>query len=144
VTGRADDWGRLLRERGYRLTPQRELVLDAVQELGHATPEQVLAHVRRTSRSVNLSTVYRTLDVLQELGLVSHAHLDHGAPTYHSTSAPQHVHLVCGGCGTVVEAQPAIADEIVAAARAQHGFAVDVAHLAVSGRCRDCDSQDVG
>lgn len=134
------DWRDQLRERGYRLTPQRELVLDAVHDLGHATPEQVLAHVRRTSDSINLSTVYRTLDLLQDLGLVSHAHLDHGAPTYHSTQVPQHVHLVCGGCGAVLEAEPAIADALVAAARDRYGFAVDVAHLAVSGRCRDCTS----
>ncbi len=133
-----NDWRARLRERGYRLTPQRELVLDAVQELGHATPEDVLAHVRRTSSGVNLSTVYRTLDLLQALGLVSHAHLDHGAPTYHSTDAPQHVHLVCGSCGAVLEAAPGVARDLVADAAAQHGFVVDLAHLAVSGRCREC------
>ena len=69
------DWREKLREKGYRLTPQRELILDAVDTLGHATPDEVLAEVRKKSSAVNVSTVYRTLEVLEELGLVRHAHL---------------------------------------------------------------------
>ena len=59
------DWRQRLRERGYRLTPQRELILGAVEELGHATPDEVLAEVRTHSDAVNASTVYRTLEVLE-------------------------------------------------------------------------------
>src|SRR5262249_30869846 len=59
---RSGDWRELLREKGYRLTPQRELVLAAVTELEHATPEEVCARVQRTSAAVNISTVYRTLE----------------------------------------------------------------------------------
>jgi ATP-dependent DNA helicase DinG len=70
----AGDWRRILREQGYRLTPQRELVLDAVETLGHATPEEVCAEVRRTASGVNISTVYRTLELLEELGLVRCVH----------------------------------------------------------------------
>src|SRR5919112_4852114 len=104
TTGR--DWQQLLREKGYRLTPQRELVLAAVDELGHATPDQVLAAVRERSSAVNVSTVYRTLELLEELGLVRHTHISDRAPTYHSTAAPEHVHLVCRTCGVVLEAEP--------------------------------------
>ena len=78
--------GSALREKGYRLTPQRELILAAVDELGHATPDEVLAHVQQQASTVNVSTVYRTLEVLEELGLVRHAHLTDRAPTYHSTA----------------------------------------------------------
>ena len=78
------DCGRPLRRaQGYRLTPQRQLVLEAVAALGHATPDEICAEVRKTARGVNISTVYRTLELLEELGLVTHAHLGHGAPTYH-------------------------------------------------------------
>lgn len=132
------DWRAELRSRGYRLTPQREIVLAAVHELGHATPEDVLGHARRTSEALNISTVYRTLELLEQLGLVSHAHLDHGAPTYHSTEVPAHLHLVCEECGRVTDAEPGTADSLVEALVDAHGFIVDVSHLSVSGRCRDC------
>ena len=77
-------WHELLRASGHRLTPQRELVLAAVETLGHATPDEVFAEVRTHSESINLSTVYRTLELLDELGLIRHAHLSDRAPTYHS------------------------------------------------------------
>ena len=70
-----------LRDSGYRLTPQRELILAAVEKLGHATPDEVLAEVREHSSAVNASTVYRTLEVLEGLGLVRHAHLSGRRPT---------------------------------------------------------------
>lgn len=133
-----EDWRGRLRASGYRLTPQRELVLEAVETLGHATPDEVLAHVRRTSSGVNVSTVYRTLELLEDLGLVRHAHLAHGAATYHSTVQPQHVHLVCGGCGAVFDADPSVADGLVRRLAADYGFVADVGHLSVSGTCRDC------
>ena len=74
---------------GYRLTPQRELILAAVDQLGHATPDEVLAEVRTRSEAINVSTVYRTLEVLEDLGLVRHAHLSDRAPTYHSVDRPR-------------------------------------------------------
>jgi Fur family ferric uptake transcriptional regulator len=71
-----NDWRDRLRERGYRLTPQRELILGAVNRLGHATPDEVLAEVHTQSSAVNASTVYRTLEVLEELGLeIGRAHV---------------------------------------------------------------------
>src|SRR5919202_5356229 len=80
------DWQQLLRDKGYRLTPQRELVLSAVNRLGHATPDEVLAAVREQSSAVNISTVYRTPELPEELELVRHTHLTDRAPTYHSTT----------------------------------------------------------
>ena len=85
----------MLRARGLRLTAQRQLVLQAVLELGHATPEQVHTAVREVAAGVNITTIYRTLELLEELGLVTHTHLSHGSPTYHAAGEHQHVHLVC-------------------------------------------------
>src|SRR5690349_17624558 len=79
-----------LRESGHRLTAQRQLVLEAVSRLGHATPEDICAEVRATAHAVNISTIYRNLELLEELGLVAHAHLNHGAPTYHATTEEAH------------------------------------------------------
>jgi len=132
------DWQAELRRRGYRLTPQRQLVLEAVGELGHATPEEIVTAVRRTASGVNISTVYRTLELLEELGLVQHAHLGHGASTYSVTSDDDHVHLVCRDCGGIEEAPPSVVGPVVAELAATRGFTVDVGHFAVFGRCREC------
>jgi Fur family ferric uptake transcriptional regulator len=131
-------WQARLRAGGYRLTPQRQLVLEAVAALGHATPDEVADRVRRTATGVNISTVYRTLELLEELGLVTHTHLGHGAPTYHAAADADHVHLVCRECGGIEEVSPGVVEESVARIAAEHGFAVDVSHFAVFGHCRAC------
>lgn len=127
-----------LRAKGYRLTPQRQLVLEAVQELGHATPEDVHAWVRQRAEGVNVSTVYRTLELLEELGLVTHAHLSHGAPTYHPAGGVQHAHLVCHSCGTVNELDPGELAALVETVRERTGFVPDIGHLTVFGECERC------
>jgi Fur family transcriptional regulator, ferric uptake regulator len=133
------DWREQLREKGYRLTPQRELILQAVERLGHATPDEVLAEVRTHSTAVNASTVYRTLEVLEELGLVRHAHLSDRAPTYHSTSEHEHFHLVCRECHRVISVDPGVLTPVTDRLAADHGFTVDVGHLTVFGTCEDHD-----
>ena len=127
-----------LRSKGYRLTPARQLVLSAVLALEHATPDAICAEVQRTASSVNLSTVYRTLELLEELDLVSHTHLGHGAPIYHAAHERDHLHLVCGACGKITEASAECADTLVERLRGQFGFETDVPHFALFGRCADC------
>jgi Fur family ferric uptake transcriptional regulator len=131
------DWRTRLRETGYRLTPQRELILEAVERLGHATPDEVLAEVRKHSTAVNASTVYRTLEVLEELGLIRHAHLSDRAPTYHSTSEHEHFHLVCRNCHKVISVDPHVLTPVSERLAADHGFTIDVGHLTVFGTCGD-------
>ena len=134
----SDDLRERLRGSGYRLTPQRELILRAVEELGHATPDEVLAQVRQHSSAVNVSTVYRTLEVLEELGLVRHAHLSDRAPTYHSVTDHEHFHLKCRNCGRVTSVDTDVASPLVDALREQRGFVADVGHLTVFGECEEC------
>ncbi|MDG5807153.1 Fur family transcriptional regulator [Streptomyces ossamyceticus] len=135
------DWKTDLRQRGYRLTPQRQLVLEAVDTLEHATPDDILAEVRKTASGVNISTVYRTLELLEELGLVSHAHLGHGAPTYHLADRHHHIHLVCRDCTTVIEADVSVAAEFTDKLRETFGFDTDMKHFAIFGRCADCSAK---
>ena len=130
---------RTLHERGLRMTPQRQLVLDAVRELGHATPEHVCAQVQRVAPAVNITTIYRTLDLLERLGVVRHTHLGHGAPTY-SAHEHEHVHLVCHRCGDVTEVPTALMADLAGRLDTEFGFALDVAHVALSGVCRTCRS----
>jgi Fur family transcriptional regulator, ferric uptake regulator len=131
-------WDDALRAGGYRVTPQRQLVLEAVARLEHATPEEIYGEVRQTARGVNVSTVYRTLELLEQLGLVKHSHLHHGAPTYHLTEHAQHVHLVCRQCERITEVDQATVRPLVTALEESQGFLTDVAHLTVFGLCADC------
>src|SRR5215469_13629849 len=135
-------WDDTLRASGYRVTPQRQLVLEAVSRLEHATPEEIFADVRQTARGVNVSTVYRTLELLEHLGLVTHTHLGHGAPRYHLATEAEHVHLVCQGCGQITEVDKSAVRPLVAALDEGEGFLTDVGHLTIFGRCARCRPQD--
>ena len=136
------DLGTRLRAAGRRLTPQRQQVLDAVGTLGHASPEQIVDEVSRSAPApMALSTVYRSLEALQELGLVSHTHVDHRVPSYHLTTHATHVHVVCRDCGRVQEAPTSVADDLVASLDQRLGFDADVTHAAIHGLCRTCRKQ---
>ena len=132
------DWQERLRASGHRLTPQRELVLAAVESLGHATPDEVYAEVRTHSTSINLSTVYRTLELLDDLGLIRHAHLSDRAPTYHSARGHEHAHLVCRECRRVISIGRAEIESALGGVAGKHGFSPDYGHLTVFGTCADC------
>jgi len=140
VSAVGTEWEQKLRRGGYRITPQRQLVLESVGKLGHGTPEEILTEVQRTATGVNLSTVYRNLEVLEEVGLVTHAHIGHGAPTYHSVDDHVHIHLVCDKCGTVESVDATIADPFLDELRTRTGFVTDVSHVALHGTCSGCST----
>ena len=131
-------WDDTLRASGYRVTPQRQLILEAVTRLEHATPEEIYAEVKQTAVGLNLSTVYRTLELLEQIGLVTHTHLGHGAHRYHLAADAQHVHLVCRACGAIIQLEPAAVGPLVRALDTEYGFETDVGHLTVFGTCADC------
>ncbi|MGN9910864.1 Fur family transcriptional regulator [Phytohabitans sp. LJ34] len=128
----------ILRARGLRLTAQRQLVLEAVHELGHATPEQLHTAVRGVAAGVNITTIYRTLELLEDLGLVTHTHLSHGSPTYHPVGEDQHAHLVCRGCGAVSEIEPEVLAPLAGGLAKERGFQLDIGHVALFGTCEEC------
>lgn len=134
-----DDLAGALRSRGLRMTPQRRDVLDAVYRLGHATPEQIAAEVRE----VDLTTVYRTLALLEELHLLAHTHFGHGAPSYRR-AGDGHMHVVCHWCGSVVDTAPDLADGLAARLHAELGFTLDIAHFTVFGQCAQCAAASDG
>jgi Fur family transcriptional regulator, ferric uptake regulator len=136
ATASAADLAGRLRERGLRVTSQREQVLAAVRSLGHATPEQISESVS----GVDLTTVYRTLELLEEIGLVRHAHLGHGAPSYRPAE-DEHIHVVCHACGAVVDAEPRLVDSLADDLLAGDGFVLDRSHFTVFGRCRACAAE---
>jgi Fur family transcriptional regulator, ferric uptake regulator len=125
-----------LRARGLRVTTQREQVLGAVRALGHATPEQISDAVS----GVDLTTVYRTLELLEEIGLVRHAHLGHGAPSYRPAE-DEHIHVVCHACGAVADADASLVNALAERLHGDTGFVLDRSHFTVFGRCRACAAE---
>ena len=120
-----------LRDHGYRITTQRQTVFDAVEGLEHGTPDEILGQAQTVDELLNLSTVYRNLEVLEAVGLVRHAHLGHGSPTYHLADRHRHLQVVCGTCGQVQEVPVAVAHDLVSAVKADHGFSIDIDHFDV-------------
>lgn len=127
-----------LQAAGLRSTAQRRLVLELIAELRHATPDQLLAAAQERGESVDLSTIYRTLEVLDTHHLITHAHLGAGSPTYHAVDDRPHVHLVCRTCGKVTSIDASELTPMIDRVAEGTGFNVDVSHLALYGTCEEC------
>jgi Fur family ferric uptake transcriptional regulator len=131
-----------LRRQGYRLTPQREMIVEAVAHAGrHVTAEEVYEQVRARASAVNLATVYRTLDLLVELGLISRADLGDGRVTYASPIHGPHCHLVCRRCGCVIEADYELVAPLGEQLQERYRFVADLDHVAIPGVCADCQAR---
>ena len=127
-----------LRQRGYRITPQREAILgEVLRTRGHITPLDVARRVQRRLPAVNASTVYRTLEMLEDAGVVRHAHLERGAQ-YHRTDETPHVHLTCSSCGAEDDLSLREAESLGRMIQRHRGFRPDLAHFAISGVCAEC------
>lgn len=138
----APDVTAALRAAGRRLTGPRRRILTALAELEHATPDAVADFVAADGGArLAPSTIYRNLDALQDLGLVSHTHLDHRAPTYHLAEHAGHLHLLCLSCGAMTTAPADAAASLVHALAEAADFVADVTHLALYGRCVSCRGQ---
>ena len=128
-----------LKERGHRLTPQRQLILEAVEAAeGHVSAETVHARVAAQFPQVNISTVYRTLELLQNLGLVTHTHFDDGIALYHLAEDSHHQHMVCRRCGMESEIDVSELAPLDRHLQKAYGFHADLAHFAIIGTCKSC------
>jgi Fur family ferric uptake transcriptional regulator len=137
-----DRWSEVparLRARGLRWTPQRRVLLDVLATVdGHVTGAELVEGCRAVDPSTTPSTVYRTLDVLEDLGLVSHSHSADGREEFHVLPNDDHGHLHCIGCGQTWEIDTAEAASLVGAVAASRRFSVDLSHLSIAGRCATC------
>lgn len=135
-----DDLVERLRASGERVTTARRLVLAALLAAGHdhVSADQLAEEIRRANPEVNLSTVYRTLDVLEEAGLVIRAGVGKGSvTTYHLVDDPHH-HAVCDTCGVVIDLPASSFDAVVRRLAREHGFVARPSHLTIGGRCSSC------
>lgn len=127
-----------LKEAGYRLTPQRITILEAVHHLGdHVTAEQILTYVERRYPIVDQSTVYRTLELLTELGIVQKLTVS-GQPTEYEVEEEPHHHLICRECGSVTAVPAEHFDAVYTTLLQTYGFQADLDHLAITGHCASC------
>lgn len=131
-----------LRERGGRVTAPRRAIVGAILDApGHVTAEQLAATVRAQHPDIHNSTVYRCLDTLAELGVVTHVHLGHGPAVYHLVDVLHH-HLVCDSCGDVVVVPPSMLGSFQRQIQQTYGFRLDGTHFALAGRCANCVSTE--
>lgn len=127
------------RERGMRWTPQRRLILDVLSSTkGHVTGSEIVERVRVRDVDATPSTVYRTLDVLEELGYLHHSHGPDGREEFHVLPDVEHGHLQCQTCGESWDVAPDEVQALVGILRESRGFSLDVGHLTISGRCAAC------
>ncbi len=128
-----------LSEQGYRLTPQRMMVLDAIEKSDHhISAEEIYVQVITRYPHLNISTVYRTLELLHRLGLVTQTDLGGGRVRYHPADKGHHHHLVCQECGKVIDLDESVMDNLKQVLQKDYDFAPDIRHLALFGICADC------
>jgi Fur family transcriptional regulator, ferric uptake regulator len=135
-------WDRVpdrLRARGLRWTPQRAALLEVLAETdGHVSASRLVERCRDHDPATTPSTVYRALDVLEEIGIISHSHGIDGREEYHVRPVADHGHLICSECGAGEELAAPEAALFVEGLRRDRGFEAEIGHLTVVGRCRAC------
>lgn len=135
---RSGDAIEVLRDRGLRMTPQRRaIVAEIMRTRGHISPTALARKVQREMPGVNASTVYRTLALLEEIGILSHAHLEGGAE-YHRAEEAGHVHLTCSNCGAEDDLSLEEAEALSHLIERHREFLPDLTHFAISGLCAEC------
>ena len=133
-----------LRDQGYRLTPQRSVIWEVLRDAGrHMTAEEVTSDVRTKLPDVNVSTVYRTLELLVSLGLVVETHLAGTACYYEVSPEPTHHHFVCTQCGAVGHFSDDLLAPVHEDLTMHHGFVVNQIQVTAFGICRECCSGEV-
>ena len=132
------DFAAQLHSHGFRLTLQRQLILDAVRRADdHLTPDEVYAAVHRRNPTISRATIYRTLGFLCEMRLI-HALYWGGQMYYEIADDQPHHHLVCRACGGMVECEPDLLQVVVDAVEKKHRFTIDMEHVALFGLCQLC------
>ena len=129
----------LLRKRGYRLTPQRHMILSVIQEASeHLSIDQITERVQQRNPYVSLSTVYRTLELLRELGLVRENHFLGEQPRYEAVEGQAHHHLVCRRCRATIHLDEALLGNLHEQLQGQYGFHSLTLDLVAAGYCDAC------
>lgn len=129
-----------LAELGYRMTPQRLMIVTAVENAAdHTSAEEIFGQVVQKYPNVNISTVYRTLDLLEELHMVTKTDLGSGSVRYHPVDKGHHHHLVCRDCGALINLDESVLEGLKHDLLRDYKFNADLQHLGILGRCERCE-----
>jgi Fe2+ or Zn2+ uptake regulation protein len=132
-----------LRSEGKRITAQRKLLLDIIrQSEGHLDAGEIHRSARNKDPRISLSTVYRNLNLLKKLGLISELHLGQEHHHYEVREETEHYHLICSGCGQVVEFGSPLVKRLVTQVSNEKGFSVQHVHIDLVGLCADCRARE--
>ena len=132
-------------EKGYRLTPQRMMIVSAMESSDdHISAEEIYAQVAAKYSNVNISTVYRTLELLKKLGLVYEIDLGEGRIRYHAEGSGHHHHLVCQNCGKVIDIHEASLSSLRDILLHEYNFQAELRHVGIFGLCEDCRRKKSG
>jgi Fur family ferric uptake transcriptional regulator len=128
-----------LRHKGYRLTPQREMIIQVIAHSErHMSAEEIFAEMQKRTQATNLTTVYRTLDMLWKEGLACRNDLGEGRIVYAAMRHGHHIHLVCRFCNHVIDADPPVLKQLSDEISSKYNFEADLKHISIFGICADC------
>lgn len=127
-----------LKKKGLRITEPRRAILDYIHDRGdHLTAEEIINHVHEEHPQINKSTVYRTLELLEQNECVYKSETD-GNTIYHHAEEGHHHHLVCRKCGKNVDCDEDIFKPVEEELREKYGFRIDFRHVVMNGLCERC------
>ncbi|HEX8034703.1 MAG TPA: Fur family transcriptional regulator [Ktedonobacterales bacterium] len=140
-----EELGRRLRHLGLRVTPQRLLVMQALASgSGHLTADEIMRWTAERYPAINLATIYRTLDLLTSVGLVTQTDLGSGVAHFELVGDSLHHHLICEHCGAMVEVDDALLAPVRERLLRDHGFRASARHIALFGTCKHCLEESRG
>jgi len=130
---------------GHPLTTQRRLLLELIRKAkGHIDAKELYRRASSRDKSISPATVYRSLNLFKQLGLVDERRLGKVGCYYEIKQSPEHQHLVCQGCGKVIEFQNPLIGQLIKAVQREHGFKVTKAELYLEGTCQECHQEKEG
>jgi len=128
-----------LRERGYRITPQREMVIGIIAHSdSHMSAEEIYLEMSKQTQTTNLATIYRTLDMLWEEGLARRNDLSEGKIVYATFKHGPHIHMVCRSCNQVLDTDLDILEPLGKELYNRYTFRADLQHISIFGLCANC------
>jgi len=131
-----------LRMRGYRITPQREMIIQAIAHSPrHITAEEIAAQLQERTSVINIATIYRTLDLLWQEGFACRNDLSEGKAVYTTFQHGPHIHLVCRKCNNVIDAESTVLSKLGQKLHEQYDFDPDLDHFSIFGVCLACQDQ---
>ena len=135
-----------LKKKGYKLTPQRRAIVDTIVDSKgkHLTAEEIYEEVKKRCPEIGLATVYRTILLLEEIGIVSRLHLNDGCSRYelvHSDERHRHHHLICNNCNAVIEVEDDLLEELECKIEKDYNFLIQDHSVKFYGLCSECQKK---